>query len=210
METHRIWALRAGGYLLIIGTLLLLVAAVRFFWFQRGIGLVAPACTILAAGVASIVGTLGIVSWAEQRQRDREAKEYAHREAVYENITQFMVARFVGQGYDAALDAKLRATAALWGSQTTMERLGDWQSSLTQILAKASEYTENAENVMSRGVALNDAEQREVLSNLGLAIQAMRDDLATETNQQANVQSILRSIFNQGFPEDIGVKNAKE
>ena len=69
------------------------------------------------------VATNGIVSWAVQRDRDRETAEYKHRE-VYERIATYMVARFLGEQPDLLVDGQLRTAAALWGSPKTIEALG--------------------------------------------------------------------------------------
>lgn len=102
--TRRLWALGGSGLLIVIGLAILGFALWRFFTEERGIGLVVPGCSLIAAGVASGVATLGLVSWAEQRERDREAKEYEHREQAYESITYFMLSRFLGQGYNKDTD----------------------------------------------------------------------------------------------------------
>lgn len=190
-----------------LGIVILAFALVRFIAVTRGIGLVVPGATLIVAGVTALVAQLGLSSWSEQRQRDREAKEYEHREAIYEAIAQFMVARFTRQGYDKAMDAKLRATAALWASPATVQSLAQWQQGLTKVLDAGKARAKAAGQPESNLVELNPEEELQTLKLLGLAIQSMREDLATETNETASVSVLLKSIFNQELPDDISARD---
>lgn len=204
VATRRLWALASAGLLVVIGLALLAFAWFRFQSAERGIGLVGPACSILAGGIVSVVATFGIESWAEQRQRDREAKEYEHREQIYEAISQFMIARFTNSGYDMNTDAKFRITAALWASPETLNRLAAWQQGLTEIMdASIKRALDTGVTHSGSSHSLTDPEKMKAMRLLGRAISAMREDLASTQSAEVSVPDLLRSIFNEEIPDDI-------
>lgn len=194
-------ALGGAGFLILAGVIILVFALFRFIAERRGIGLVAPGCSLIAAGIASGVATLGIVSWAEQRERDREAKEYEHREKFYENIAQFMVARFIGAGYDKQLDAQLRTIAALWASPTVLTCLAQWQQTLSEVMDRSSVASVDAAGTPSRN--MTDADSALVKRKLAPALIAMRQDLASISSTDVDPLVVLRSIFNEDIPDDL-------
>ncbi|MGO4297106.1 hypothetical protein [Glutamicibacter sp. MCAF14] len=205
VKTRRNWSILAGGLPVLVGLVLLAVAAFRFWTVERGIGLVAPACALLAAGVASIVATLAVISWAEQRQRDREVKLYEHREKIYEAITQFMVARFMDEGYNAAIDGQLRAAVALWGSAGSISALAGWQEGLTKIIEDNEEQMKKVGSPSTTRRMLSEQEQHTALRLFGQAVNAMRLDLAPEDTEEVPTSVLLRSVFNQKIPDDFNL-----
>ncbi|GAA3699042.1 hypothetical protein GCM10022377_10060 [Zhihengliuella alba] len=194
-------ALFAGAFLIVLGLVILSFALVRFITERRGIGLVVPGCSLVAAGVASLVATMGIASWSEQRERDRQAKEYEHREKVYESIAEFMIARFVGKGYDASADGQLRARAALWGSPAVVDELAEWQQALTVVLERSRVFSVDDSGNPTRVMSPQDSALAK--RRLGSALAAMRRDLASETSLEVDKVSILRSIFNEDIPASL-------
>ena len=199
---RRKWALGGSGLLIAIGLAILSFALWRFFSEERGIGLVVPGCSLIAAGVASGVATLGLVSWAEQRERDREAKEYEHRENAYESIANFMLTRFMGDGYDREIDGQLRARAALWGSPKVIQSLATWQQDITKVLSRSYPAEEG-------GVVMSPSDSALVKRNLAAAVAAMRKDLGS-SSAEVNRVDILRSIFNENIPDDFFAKEPAE
>ena len=191
---RRRWALGGSGLLIAIGLAILGFALWRFFSEERGIGLVIPGCSLTAAGVASGVATLGLVSWAEQRERDRETKEYEHREQAYELIANFMLARFLGQGYDKETDGQLRARAALWGSPQVVQSLATWQQGITGVLERSARDADGA-------AVMSPSDSALVKRSFATAVAAMRKDLGSSSAQVDRVD-ILRSIFNETIPDD--------
>lgn len=193
--------LRLGKYLSLSTTLCLLVGLLGFGLIGAGLiflastettSLIAAGAALTAGALASFVAMKGIVSWAEQRQRDREAAEYRHRESVYEELAQYMIFRFLAVQTDLARDADLRARAALWGSPETVLALREWQMSLSTILA--------AHGKPGGGqVQMSSTESTAIKNAFGNALVAMRADLAAATGREPLRRSVLlESIFNDG------------
>jgi hypothetical protein len=155
--------------------------------------LLVPLVTLVSAGLAGLVATSSVIEWREQRRRDREASQYRHRELVYEQITQFMVQRFLTTAtIDLERDAVLRSSAALWGSSDVVETLAQWQAAISSARDSAGAHTRN-----DGGVPLNAHQGQELKQRLGSAISAMRSDLSPEASQIVPIDSIINSIFNK-------------
>lgn len=180
-------------YCLIVGSVgLALVLGGACFIGSTGWGkdLFAPGATMITVALTAYVAAKGVVTWAEQRRRDREAAEYKHREGVYEEIVIFMLAQFIGGAYDPLKDAGLRAKAALWASPETIQSLSDWQSMLGTVQRSRAK---NPNGSMS----LLPLEQKMIKALFGAAVLAMRNDLAPDNRERLkDVDSILDSMFN--------------
>ena len=147
-----------------------------------GISLFAPGAVLITVALSSYTAGRGLVSWQEQRERDREAAEYRHREAVYEELAVFMLSRFGDSS--AKQDAMLRAKAALWGSADTVKSLKVWHQSKAQIAAGAVGT-----------VPLSDEQSRALKQAFAQAVLSMRSDLAPQTSGDIDISTLLGSIF---------------
>lgn len=156
-------------------------------------GLVPPGAALVAVALTSYVASKSVITWKEQRVRDRTAAEYRHREEVYEEIVVYMTRRFIVEGnYDMSEDITLRSRAALWGSASTVAALQKWQMEISAIL--------NTRQDRQPGVAvsLTPAQSRSLRSALGDAIVAMRGDLSPHSGAAAiDKNTLLESIFNE-------------
>jgi hypothetical protein len=149
-----------------------------------------PGATMMTVALTAYVATKGVVTWAEQRRRDRDAAEYKHREGVYEEIVVFMLAQFVGGNYDFVKDAGLRAKAALWASPEVIQSLSDWQSMLSTIQRTRAKNSDGSTSLLP-------LEQKMIKALFGAAVLAMRNDLAPDnTERLKDVDTILDSMFN--------------
>lgn len=149
-----------------------------------------PGATMIAVALTAYVAAKGVVTWSEQRRRDREAAEYKHREGVYEEIVVFMLAQFIGGNYDFVKDAGLRAKAALWASTETIQSLSDWQSMLSMIQRSRAKNPDGSTSLLP-------LEQKMIKALFGAAVLAMRNDLAPDDNERLkDVDTILDSMFN--------------
>lgn len=184
----------AGFFCMSIGIFgcAILVLALATVWSTGwGADLFAPGATLITVALTAYVAGRGIVSWKEQRQRDREVAEYRHREAVYEQIVTYMLFRFLQQPTNKALDGELRARAALWGSAEVVQALQHWQACLSQIL--------NNHGMTGGGgvVSMNEEEQHLMKSAYGRALAAMRNDLGSSSGKSPLSEDVLlASIFN--------------
>lgn len=176
-----------------LGMLLLAIALIRFIVEQRGIGLIAPAATIIATGLASFAAIIGIETWAEKHDEDRQRAEYKNREEVYGEMAQIMLSRFPNSDddatpYDKKRDRELRAIAALWASSEVITTLGCWQAQLSEIM--------KAHQVTSGSIALTEHQQTLIRRRFGDCVAAMRRDLSSGNGQAVSSEAILASIFN--------------
>lgn len=175
-----------------LGFAIIVLGLITIWKTDWGIALFAPGATLITVALTAYVAARGVVSWREQRERDREAAEYRHREQVYEDIATYMLFRFIGQDTNIVLDGKLRAAAALWGSADTVAALRDWQSSMSRILK---------DHGVSGGVTvtMTDAESATMKDAYGAALEAMRSDLGSSTGKEKLSKDVLlASIFNDG------------
>lgn len=171
-----------------IGILLLVLGTTMVWSTGWGSSLLIPGATLTTVSLTAYVATNGIVSWAVQRDRDRETAEYKHREEVYERIATYMVARFLGEQPNLLIDGQLRTAAVLWGSPKTIEALGQWQSALSTVLS-------NHEKDSDGSVSMSPSESQLMKTSLGAALSSMRDDLASGQGS-VEPEVLLRSIFN--------------
>lgn len=172
-----------GGLLIALGLL--------FVWNTGwGIELFVPGAALVTVALSAYVASGGVISWREQRQRDREASEYRHREEVYEELAAYMIARFLGQPTDMVKDGALRSSAALWGSEEVVEALKGWQSTLHTIL-------ENHGMGGGGVVSMTPDEQIAIKHALAKTLTAMRNDLGSTSGQVSlDPEVLLGSIFN--------------
>lgn len=174
----------------ILGLLLTGLGSAMIWSTGWGSSLLIPGATLITVSLTSYVAAKGIVTWTDQKECDREAAEYKHREEVYEGIATYMVARFLGQQSDLVTDGRLRTVAALWGSPNTVTALGEWQSSINTIL-------KNHDLDSGGSVSMTSDESHTIKAALGLALSSMRDDLASTSGQKpVETEVLLRSIFN--------------
>ena len=158
-----------------------------------GKDLMAPGATLMTVALTGYIAAKGVVTWAEQRDRDRESAEYKHREAVYEDIVVFMLAQFGIGNYDFVTDAGLRAKAALWAGADTMQALSNWQRMLSVMLSSRSPGPDGA-------LVLLPLEKSMLKAYFASALLAMREDLGpNHSNRLDNVDDILDSMFNDRF-----------
>ena len=174
----------------LLGFLLIGLGSTMVWSTGWGGSLLIPGATLITVSLTAYIATRGIVSWADQRERDRQASEYKHREEVYEGIATYMVARFLGQQTDIATDGRLRTIAALWGSPNTIAALGEWQSAIHTVL-------KNHGLESGGSVSMTPDEGKTIKAALGSALSSMRDDLASTSGQESvETGALLRSIFN--------------
>lgn len=133
--------------------------------------------------LTSYVAGRGLVSWREQRERDRESAEYRHREQVYEELAIFMLSRF-GHSPQLDTDARLRAAAALWGSPETIAALQRWQ-------VRKWEASRGAVGV----VPMTEEDSDKVQRAFGEALLEMRKDLSPTSGRDTDIDTLLGSIF---------------
>lgn len=169
-----------------LGIAILGFALFRFIDAKRGIGLVAPAVTLVVAGVTALVAQLGLSSWSEQRRRDREAAADEQRENIYTRVAQLLVGNFLGTN-DLKADAELRAVVAVWGSSDVVSALGAWQKFVTRIRGSRSPSQD--------GYTLNPSEQAESKELVAKALYALRESLQIP-DDGVTVQMVIDSIFN--------------
>lgn len=173
-----------------LGLMMLLSGAAFVGSTGWGKDLFAPGATLMTVALTGYIAASGVVTWAEQRRRDRESVEYKHREEVYEAIVVFMLAQFGVGNYDFVTDAGLRAKAALWASTETVEALSNWQRMLSVILTSRAPRPDGA-------MPLLPMEKSVLKAFFGATILAMRADLGPEySGRLHDVDNILDSMFN--------------
>lgn len=205
LETAAIAALFVGG----AGAILLIVGLAAVWGTGWGINMFAPAATLLAAGLASFVALKSVVTWNEQRRRDRDQTELKHREEVYEAIVIHMTQIFKTDSNEAdapepdtsekadapastansatPTDRNNRAKAALWADNETISALANWQDMTQRIMRE-------------QGGSTGDLHEP-LMTCFYEAVVAMRENLsATDRSAQPDRESLLRSIFNDRPP----------
>lgn len=185
------WATPACLTVLIFGVALTLVGFFASFGAGWGPSFLAPGATVIAAGTGGYVAVRSVVTWREQRLRDRKAAEDKHREDVYEEIASVMVGRFLGPEDDLRQDSALRSKAALWGSSATVRALAAWQAEITKIKATKDDLTDGT-------MPLSEDESLQLKNLLGDALVAMRADLSpVDGFDGVAKEDLLGSIFNE-------------
>jgi len=169
-----------------LGVVILLFALGRFLFAERGIGLAAPAVTLVVAGVTALVAQLGLSSWAEQRQRNREAAADKQRENTYTRVAQLLVGNFLGAN-DSREDADLRAVIAVWGSAGVVSAMGAWQKFVMRIQVSREKTPQ--------GYTLQLSEQLESKRLVADVLYALRESLQIPEDG-VTVQMVIESIFN--------------
>lgn len=190
LETAAVAALFVGG----AGAILLIVGLATVWGTGWGINVFPPAATLLAAGLASYVALKSVVTWNEQRRRERDQTELKHREEVYEAIVNHMTNSFrnptnpndkeaVARDLDNfARDKTNRSKAALWADNATLRALAGWQ--------------QRTQEVMKAGGTVGDLKES-LMTNFYEVVVAMREDLsATGRSEQPDRETLLSSIFN--------------
>ncbi|UOD80341.1 hypothetical protein [Paenarthrobacter ureafaciens] len=183
--------LQPEGFCASIGLvgLVLVLLGLGFVWTTGwGKDLFVPGATLLTVALTAWVASRAVVKWTEQRERDRQAAEYKHREEVYEQLVTFMLGRITGGAYDEELDKQLRAKAAVWGSAQIIGALANWQTQMTAVLDNHA-HEERKIMTEDEGKTMRDA--------LGRALEAMRKDLSSSNKNAVSRSEILKSIFNQ-------------
>lgn len=172
------------------GAVVLLVALGAVWGTGWGFNLFAPGAALLAAALAGLVTTKGIVTWDEQRFRERERSGYSHREKEYEQIVSIMIARFLSGKYDMARDSELRARAAVWAGPEVIRELGSWQHEIGRIIS-AGTTDGNGQVLLTAG---QGARLKQIVASVVIA---MRQDLETVGEQtDINASEVVASIFN--------------
>ncbi|TVU61585.1 hypothetical protein FQP90_13675 [Paenarthrobacter nitroguajacolicus] len=193
MEKLKIWfsSRPLGAYcaaLGIVGAAVTGVAFVAVWGTAWGKDLFAPGAVLMTVALTAYIASRGVVSWQEQKKRDRESKEFERREKVYSEIATFMLQRFIATDRtpeevkaDRKTDAELRTHAALWASSGTVHMLAYWQSLLSDV----------------DGSALTPMQSELLKQSFGRALVAMREDLAPNPDDHELPRNvILKSIFN--------------
>lgn len=169
---------------------MLIVGLITVWGTDWGIDLFVPGAALISVALTAYIAAGGVVSWREQRQRDREAAEYRHREESYEEMAGVVVRSISGHGSDLAVELKYRISAALWGSAETVSALKGYQESVHWILA-------NHGLQGSGSVSMTEPEQIAARAAVGEVLAAMRKDLASTTGQkEVDRETLLASIFN--------------
>ncbi|WP_326335890.1 hypothetical protein [Paenarthrobacter ureafaciens] len=198
LEVAAIGAMCVGG----AGVVLLVVGLAAVWGTGWGINMFAPAATLMAAGLASFVALKSVVTWNEQRRRERDQTELKHREEVYEAIVIHMTNIFdvtpAASTPDAGnkteptksadkTDRENRAKAALWADNTTLGALADWQDMTIRIMREQDGNT---------GVL-----REPLMTCFYEVVAAMRENLsATDRSTQPDRELLLSSIFNDRPP----------
>ncbi|WP_284985474.1 hypothetical protein [Arthrobacter sp. fls2-241-R2A-172] len=170
------------------GAAVLVVAFVTVWGTGWGKDLFAPGAVLLTVALTAYIASRGVVSWQEQKKRDRESREFERREKVYSDIATFMLQRFLATGRtpdevkeDRKRDSELRTHAALWASSHTVHMLAYWQSLLSAV----------------DGNNLTPTQSELLKQSFGRTLVAMREDLAPNPDDRDLPRSvILKSIFN--------------
>ncbi|YCK83036.1 hypothetical protein M1D89_07335 [Arthrobacter sp. D3-18] len=151
-----------------------------------GKDLFAPGATLLTVALTAWIASLGVISWQEQKKRDRESKEFERREKVYSEIATFMLQRFLSRDRtpeqrkdDLWKDAELRSHAALWASPETVHMLAYWQTLLSQFDG-----------------SLTPMQSEWLKQSIGRTLEAMREDLSPMGKDDLRRDVMLKSIFN--------------
>lgn len=172
-----------------VGGLVLLVAFGGVWGTGWGPNLFAPGATLATAALAGLVTTSGIVSWKEQRFRERERAGYVHREKEYEQVVSHLMARFLKGDYDVVADAQSRGRAAVWAGPDVISALAKWQQEVGRVI--------DAGTIVNGKVTLSADQQLQLKQLLANVVLAMRRDLET-VGEESDVSGgdILKSIFN--------------
>lgn len=158
-----------------------------------GTNLFAPGAVLVTVALSSYVAGRGLVSWQEQRQRDRESAEYRHREHVYEQLGVYILNRFQGFDVDSRTESELRIGATLWGSEALVTNLGRYQTLISRLLGGAS----------SGSITLSPPDKAEMEGIVGDILQSMRNDLQPFTGQKpVSSEVLLSSLFNKSSSPD--------
>jgi hypothetical protein len=203
LELAAITARIVGG----IGIVVLVIALATVWNTGWGISLFPPAATLIAAGLASYVALKSVVTWNEQRRRERDQTELKHREEIYEAIVTHMTMAFLSSLMSsrtdderkAALvkDATQRSKAAVWADKSTISALARWQQLTHKIsVEQGGEPRELKEPLMT---CFYDV------------VVAMRQDLSGHaTDMQPDREALLSTIFNDRPQTNDGPKDTRE
>ena len=87
--------------------------------------LAGPGAGLVAAGLAGLVGLRGVQTWGEKQAEHVATATRENRARVYEQVLAHVIGSFVG-GAAGDREATIRAMAASWASQDTLQALSDW------------------------------------------------------------------------------------
>lgn len=125
----------------LIGLTLLATAGIRFFGFQRGASLLAPAATCLAASTAGFVGLRGILTWTAQIKRDRLERSREAAELYMKAALKHLPQLSDDEDLEKQLEGRL--AAVLWGSDETARTALSFAQHIARIGGSNSELGEN-------------------------------------------------------------------
>lgn len=156
-------------------------------WNGAETDLLVPGATIIAASVAGAVSSQGVISWKEQRKRDREksdrelaAKLREQREGDYEAVIRHLQESFLGSFTEH--EATVRRRIAVWASADFMKRYLYWRDNIKDLTGQGS-------------VSVPVDRRDEILGSLGQLCLAARKDLSIETRVTPTAHDIARVLF---------------
>ncbi|GFZ85186.1 hypothetical protein [Nesterenkonia alkaliphila] len=165
----------------------LVCRGLQLAWDGTETDLLAPGATIVAASIAGAVSSQGVISWKEQRTRDRErsdrelaAKLREQREEDYEAVIRHLQESFLGSFTEH--EATVRRRIAVWASADFMERYLYWRDNIKDLTGQGS-------------VPVPVDRRDEILVSLGQLCLAARKDLRIETRVTPTAHDIARVLF---------------
>lgn len=131
-----------------------------------GKDLFAPGAALITVGLTAYVANKSLVTWSEQRLRDREAASQKRREVVYEGLVQQMTSFMVlgmnplrqtnPKKYAEVVheserrDGELRSSMMTWADEETLAGLAHWRQTLSdRVVQQATQPREQWTNLES-------------------------------------------------------------
>jgi hypothetical protein len=143
LRSAKALAISAG----ILGTALVTLGIATVWTTGWGKDLFAPGAALVTVGMTAYIAVRSLVTWSEQRLRDREAASQRRREIVYEGLVQYMTSCFTLDlnplkqadpgayaqiHYEAGRqDANLRSSMLAWADEETLEGLARWRQAVS-------------------------------------------------------------------------------
>lgn len=175
----------------VLGAVLGVFSLVRFFWFQRGIGLVVPGASLIVAGVAGLVALSGVLTWKEQRRAEEVSAARNQKEAQYLNLSALMMGQLTGS-YNIVAEGQVRAGLSVWGSKAVLGAFVRRRQVVEKILARGGPVDASGTTNVPEDLK---AELRETTAEVvGLMRQELAGDVREDLEPELKAQ-ILDALF---------------
>lgn len=160
-------------------------------WDGTSSALLGPGATVIASATAGIISAQSIKTWKHQRQLDRDKANFQVRQQVYTALAEDFINMFPSGSADPGM-RQVRATAAVWASDSTIEELANWLKVKNQALSQSQRVTDK-QYIMPQETQLKVKEQMEIV------LRSMRTDLFGA--EYISPGTITKSIFDDSHAE---------